>query len=61
VDVRGEQFLSGAGFADQEHAGVGARDQRGLLEDGFEDRARADHPGAFADQLAETLVLLPES
>ena len=42
----------------QQHARVGARHQRRLLDGALERRARSDHPRPVADQLAEALVLL---
>ena len=57
VDVRGEQLLAGSRFAGQQHAGVGPRDLRGLVDHVAERVAPADHLRRVADQLPEPLVL----
>ena len=47
MDVRGQQFLARTRFSGQQHAGVGARRQRGLFQDSFEaglDRSSARAP-----------------
>ncbi len=60
VEVRGEQFFAGAGFADEQHAGVGAGRHGGLFHRAQEGGAGADHLGSGADDLAQFFVLLPQ-
>jgi hypothetical protein len=60
VDVRGQQFLAGARFADEQHAGIGAGGHGGLLDGALEGGAGADHFGAGSDGFAQALVFLLE-
>ena len=59
VDVRGQQFLAGAGFAGQQHARVAARGHGGLFQNALEGRARPDHARA-AHQFAQPPILLAQ-
>ena len=57
VDVRGQQFLAGARFADEQHARIAAGRHGGLLEHPLERRAGSDHSGA-AHHFAQPPVFL---
>src|SRR6185369_8135018 len=60
MDVRCQQFLSGAGFSDQQHSRIGSGDERSLFDCMLENRTRSDHPGAFAYDFTKSLILAPQ-
>ncbi len=61
VNMRRQQFLAGARFADQQHARIGPRGQRGLLHGALPRRAGAYHFRAAAHQFAQALVFAPQA
>ena len=59
VEMRGQQFFSGAGFAGEQDAGVAAGGHGGLVEHSFEGGAGADHARRAGD-FAEAAIFFAE-
>ncbi len=60
VNVGGEKLLAGAGLADQQDAGIGARRHAGLFHGTQKCRARADHFRARSRHFAKAFILALE-
>jgi len=63
VDGAGNEFLAGAGFAEDENGGIGGADSFEFLEDLLQRAAFADdlvEHGGFVDFLPKSDVLLEE-